>query len=57
MGVGAIDNPDQFEDGFKPYYVQEVVEIFFTSPISKVRPHKPPKHKPFLAFGKSFWKL
>ena len=43
MGVGAIDNPDRFEDGFEPYYVQEVVAIFLTRPISKVRPHKPPK--------------
>ena len=43
MGVGAVDNPTRFEDGFEPYYVQEVVAIFFTRPISKVRPHKPPK--------------
>ena len=47
MRVVAINNPDRFEDGFKPYYVQEVVEIFFTRPISNVRPHKLPQKRLF----------
>ena len=47
MRVGAIDNPDRFEDSFEPNYVQEVVEIIFTRSISKVRPHKPPKNRLF----------
>ena len=62
MRVGAIDNPDRFEDSFEPNYVQEVVEIIFTRSISKVRPHKPPKNRLFwhlvrllLRFYAIFW--
>ena len=46
-GDGAIDNPDQFEDVYEQTCVQEVVENFFTHGISKVRPHKIAKKRPF----------
>ena len=53
MRVGAIDNPDLFEDVFELYCVQEVIEIFFTRQISKIRSHKLSK-KGFFEFGKLF---
>ena len=28
-GIGAIDNPDQFEQVFDAYYISEVSKIFF----------------------------
>ena len=35
--VGAIDNPDRFEQDFDPYYILEVPEKIFTHNISMVR--------------------
>ena len=39
-GVRAIDNPDQFEQVFDPYYILEVPEKIFTHDISMVRRQK-----------------
>ena len=39
-GVGAIDNPDRFEQVFDPYYILEVPEKNFTHDISIVRCQK-----------------
>ena len=39
-GVGAIDNPDRFEQVFHPYYILEVPEKIFTRDISMVRRQK-----------------
>ena len=39
-GVGAIDNPDQFEQAFVQYYIPEDPENFFTHDISMVRRQK-----------------
>ena len=39
-GVGAIDNPDRFEQVFDPYYILEVLEKFFMHDISMVRRQK-----------------
>ena len=39
-GVGAIDNPDRFEQVFDPYYIHEVLEKIFTYDISMVRRQK-----------------
>ena len=39
-GVGAIDNPDRFEQVFYPYYILEVPEKNFTHDISMVRRQK-----------------
>ena len=39
-GVGAIDNPDRFEQVFDPYYILEVPEKIFTHDISMVRRQK-----------------
>ena len=38
--VGAIDNPDRFEQVFDPYYILEVPEKIFTHDISMVRRQK-----------------
>ena len=35
-GVGAIDNPDRFEQAFVQYYIPEDPENFFTPDISMV---------------------
>ena len=37
-GVGAIDNPDQFEQVFDTYYIPETSEKNFMDDISMVRP-------------------
>mgnify|MGYP001169774375 FL=1 len=37
-GVGAIDNPDQFEQVFDTYYIPETSEKIFMDDISMVRP-------------------
>ena len=39
-GVGAIDNPDRFEQVFDTYYIPEASEKIFTDDISMVRPQK-----------------
>ena len=39
-GVGAIDNPDRFEQVFDTYYIPEVSEKIFMDDISMVRPQK-----------------
>ena len=39
-GVGAIDNPDRFEQAFVQYYIPEDPENFFTHDISMVRRQK-----------------
>ena len=39
-GVGAIDNPDQFEQNFEPHYILEVPEKMFTHDISMVHRQK-----------------
>ena len=39
-GVGAIDNPDRFEQVFVQYYIPEDPENFFTHDISMVRRQK-----------------
>ena len=36
--VGAIDNPDQFEQVFDTYYIPETSEKIFMDDISMVRP-------------------
>ena len=38
--VGAIDNPDRFEQVFDPYYILEVPEKISTYDISMVRRQK-----------------
>ena len=43
-GVGANDNSDRFKDVLEKYYVREVVKIFFTRQILKVRPHNMSKN-------------
>ena len=40
LGVGAIDNPDQFKQVFDPCYILEVPEKIFTHDISMVRRQK-----------------
>ena len=40
LGVRALDNPDQFEQVFDPYYILEVLEKNFTHDISIVRRQK-----------------
>ena len=55
--VGVIDNPERFEDVLEPCYVREVVKIFFTRQILKVRPHNMSKNGLFLTFGKGFSKV
>ena len=37
-GVGAIDNPDRFEQVFDTYYIHMVSEKIFMDDISMVRP-------------------
>ena len=37
-GVGAIDNPDRFEQVFDTYYIPETSENIFMDDISMVRP-------------------
>ena len=37
-GVGAIDNPDRFEQVFDTYYIPETSEKIFMDDISMVRP-------------------
>ena len=49
-GVGAIDNPDRFEDVFDPHCVQEVLEKLFIHQIPKVCPHRLAKNGLFLSF-------
>ena len=39
-GVGAIDNPDRFEQAFVQYYIPEDPENVFTHDISMVRRQK-----------------
>ena len=39
-GVGAIDNPDRFEQAFDTYYLTEVSEKIFTDDISMDHPQK-----------------
>ena len=39
-GIGAIDNPDRFEQVFDTYYIPEVSEKIFMDDISMVRPQK-----------------
>ena len=39
-GVGAIDNPDRFEQVFDTYYISEASEKIFMGDISMVRPRK-----------------
>ena len=39
-GVGAIDNPDRFEQAFVQYYIPEDPENFFTHDISMLRRQK-----------------
>ena len=39
-GVGAIENPDRFEQVFDPYYILEVPEKNSTHDISMVRREK-----------------
>ena len=37
-GVGAIDNPDRFEQVFDTYHIPEAPEKIFMDDISMVRP-------------------
>ena len=39
-GVGAIDNPDRFEQAFAQYYITEDPEKNFTHDISMIRRQK-----------------
>ena len=39
-GVGAIDNPDRFEQVFDTYYIPEASEKIFMDDISMVRSWK-----------------
>ena len=39
-GVGAIDNPDRFEQAFDTYYLTEVSDKIFTDGISMDHPQK-----------------
>ena len=39
-GVGAIENPDRFEQAFVQYYIPEDPEKIFTHAISMVRRQK-----------------
>ena len=52
--VGAIDNPDQFEQVFDTYYIPETSEKIFMDDISMVRPQKIVVFGGFKAFISNF---
>ena len=53
-GVGAIDNPDRFEQVFDTYYIPELSEFFFMDGMSMVRPYKTYVLGGYKAFISSF---
>ena len=53
-GIGAIDNPDRFEQVFDIYYIPGASEISFMDDISMVRPYKMWVFGGFKAFISNF---